>query len=135
MILYLVQIALGTQVREAIDSVAVVLGQEARDLWIGELGIEFYIHRTYSLVLLALHLYMAYLLIRKWSVEGQPVMLIKFIVILIAAEILTGALMAYFAIPAILQPLHLLVASLIFGAQFYLYCISTQNSSVRVKVS
>jgi cytochrome c oxidase assembly protein subunit 15 len=34
--------------------------------------------------------------------------------------ILTGAGMAYFAVPAFLQPLHLLLATVSFGMQFLL---------------
>ena len=36
-------------------------------------------------------------------------------------EICTGIVMAYFAIPAFLQPVHLLLASVVFGLQFYLF--------------
>ena len=43
------------------------------------------------------------------------------LVALIGLEILTGALMAYFAIPAFLQPIHLMVATVIFGILYYSY--------------
>ncbi|MEM8896014.1 MAG: COX15/CtaA family protein, partial [Bacteroidota bacterium] len=135
MVLYLIQIALGTQVREVIDQIAVVL-PSARDQWIGNLGMEFYIHRSYSLLILGVHLYLGYLLISGLSnYQGEAVFLIKSIIGLIVLEIATGALMAYFAIPSILQPIHLLVASVIFGAQFYLFCVSTESQKQRVKVT
>lgn len=39
---------------------------------------------------------------------------------LIGAEILSGVIMAYFAIPKVMQPIHLLLGSLIIGVQFLL---------------
>jgi cytochrome c oxidase assembly protein subunit 15 len=135
MILYLIQVGIGTQVRELVDQVAASLGQNARGLWIDELGVTFYIHRSYSLVILVLHIYMAYIMIRKMGLQNKDMILIKTIVLLIGLEILTGALMAYFAIPAILQPVHLVVASLIFGLQFYMFCILTFRPNLQPKVA
>lgn len=135
MILYLVQVGIGTQVRELVDQIAVSLGQSARGQWIDELGLTFYIHRSYSLVILVLHIYMAYVMVRTMGLHGKDLMLIKTIVLLIGLEILSGALMAYFAIPAILQPIHLVVASLIFGLQFYMFCILTFKSNLQPKVA
>lgn len=135
MVLYLAQVAIGTQVRESVDQVAIALGQNARAQWVEELGLTFYIHRSYSLVILTLHLYMAYVMIQTVGLRGKDLSLIKTIVVLIGLEILSGALMAYFAIPAILQPIHLLVASLIFGLQFYMFCVLTFKPNLKPKVA
>jgi cytochrome c oxidase assembly protein subunit 15 len=40
--------------------------------------------------------------------------------VLVLVEIATGISMAYFGIPAYLQPIHLLVGSIILGIQFFL---------------
>ena len=48
---------------------------------------------------------------------------IKFILILIIIEIIAGASMYYFAFPILSQPIHLLIAIIIFGLQFYWYLI------------
>ena len=135
MLLYLLQVGLGTQVRELVDQAAIALGPSARSEWIEHLGLTFYIHRSYSLVLLALHLYMAYLLIVKMNLYGTYVFQMKILLALIGLEILSGALMAYFAIPAILQPVHLVVASLIFGLQFYMFCVLRINPVPTPKVA
>ncbi len=134
MVLYLIQVAFGTKVREMVDQIA-ILFPDSREVWISELGIEFYLHRSYSIVILGIHVYLAYLLLEKAKISGTPILLIKFIVVLIALEILSGALMAYLAIPSILQPVHLLVASLIFGAQFYLFCVMTNPVKLMAKAS
>ena len=122
-VLYLGQIALGTQVREAIDEVAKALTESNRSEWIDALGLEFYIHRSYSIIILCLHIYIAYLVRKTSSLKVYGLDLFSVLVFLIVFEIATGAGMAYFSIPAFLQPIHLLVASLIFGLQFYLYCV------------
>src|SRR5690606_25463496 len=89
-----------------------------RSVWVDQLGAGFFIHRSYSLVLLLIHLYFIYAVYKysyrnshlfKWS---------QFLVLVIFFAIITGMAMGYFGIPAFLQPLHLLLGSLIIGVQF-----------------
>ena len=49
--LILIQIILGTQVREMVDVVALKLGNQERASWIESLGTVFYIHRTFFLAI------------------------------------------------------------------------------------
>ena len=48
--------------------------------------------------------------------------------VLIVSEILVGAGMAYFEVPRILQPIHLILAFMIVGLQFYIYL---KNSNIK----
>ena len=119
LILFTVQVVFGTQVRESIDSIASRLGQAARSVWVSELGLSFYIHRSFSIVILAAHGYFAFVVYRLFGQEP----IIRFVYVLVGlliVEVLTGTLMAYFAIPPVFQPIHLLLATLIFGVDFYL---------------
>lgn len=109
----LVQILFGTQVREAID---VVAASASRSEWISKLGAEFIIHRSFSWLVLFLHAALLFNL-RKTS-SSKAFSLWLFIVIL--ATILSGTGMAYAGVPAFLQPLHLLLATVCFGLQFLL---------------
>lgn len=132
MVIFLGQIFLGTQVRESIDLIAARIAD--RSEWIDELGLTFYIHRSYSLIILGLQVWMLRLLNLYQSEFVDLKRMFKVLLALIILEILTGAAMAYFAIPGFLQPLHLLVATLIFGAQFYTYLILKDLRSVnRIK--
>ena len=106
----LVQILMGTQVREAIDQVA----GESRDSWISNLGSEFIIHRSFSWIVLILHVG---LMVRLYKTEGLKSFALT-LILLILGTILTGMGMAYFAVPAFLQPVHLLLATVTFGMQF-----------------
>jgi cytochrome c oxidase assembly protein subunit 15 len=111
MAVLLVQILLGTQVREAIDQTAV---STIRAEWISHLGTEFLIHRSFSWIVLILHVG---LMVRLYKTEGLKSFALT-LILLILGTILTGLGMAYFAVPAFLQPLHLLLATVTFGTQF-----------------
>lgn len=111
-----VQILIGTQVREEVDTVAFEMNGSNRDLWVDQLGLSFNIHRSFSILLLALHLYMAYLIYKLK--DRRLNMMTNWMMVLLVTEIAFGVIMAYFAIPAFLQPLHLTIATLLFGVQF-----------------
>lgn len=113
LLLTTIQVVLGTQVREAIDLVATYA---ARSEWISNLGWTFLIHRSYSLLLLALHGYLFYLLMSSQGLKS----LTKWLLVIVGVEILSGALMSYFGVPAFIQPIHLLLGTLIVGVQYYL---------------
>lgn len=109
----LIQIVLGTQVREAIDRVAAIA---ARTQWIQEIHADLFIHRSFSWIVGGLHVILLWKLGKTSGLKTFPVALI----LLILGTILTGAGMAYFNVPAFLQPLHLLLATVTFGMQFML---------------
>ncbi len=117
--LFTVQIVIGTQVRESTDLVAHRLGEPGRADWIEQLGLTFYIHRSYSIIILLSHLYFASLAIRIMK-NSSFVFFIYSLILLLLFEIVTGVIMAYFAIPPAFQPVHLILATLIFGVDFYL---------------
>ena len=118
----LIQIVLGTQVREAVDVVARALGESVRNEWVGALGLPFYIHRSFSILIVGVHMWLIYVLYKHDEDNEQKLTnYIKFLFSLVVLEICTGIVMAYFAIPAFLQPVHLLLASVVFGLQFYLF--------------
>jgi cytochrome c oxidase assembly protein subunit 15 len=109
----LVQILLGTQVREAVDSVA---GTASRSEWLAAVGAPFIIHRSFSWIVLILH---AGLMLNLMKTQGLKPFTLG-VIVLILGTILTGAGMAYGDIPAWLQPVHLVLATLSFGMQFML---------------
>jgi cytochrome c oxidase assembly protein subunit 15 len=112
----IIQITLGTQIREAIDVIAMQLAD--RNLWIDQLGLSFYMHRSFSLVILALHSYIVFLLFKETSLmKSWAYLLLCFVI----TEVLTGVIMAYFAIPAFVQPIHLVLSTVIVGLQFWLW--------------
>lgn len=114
MILLVVQIVLGTQVREAIDVAASSL--LPRSSWIEASWTSFVVHRTFSWLIVVAHVVLLWKLLKS---EGSKILPYS-LAVLILTTILSGVGMAYFAIPAFLQPVHLTVASITVGLQFLL---------------
>jgi cytochrome c oxidase assembly protein subunit 15 len=118
--LMLIQVVLGTQVREGIDRVSFAMGNLLREEWIGRVGVVFLIHRSFSLVLLGLHV-LYFILAFKFSTRSTSLNNWNQVLLaLLVIEIASGVGMAYFGLPAYLQPIHLLFGSLILGVQFIL---------------
>ena len=115
-VLFSIQIAIGTQVREAIDVVAISL---ERSQWIENLSGTFYFHRTYSLVLLALCGYLIVLL-RQVSLPLFR-QLTNLLALCLVLSIGLGIVMAYFGVPAWAQPVHLVTGLLILGLQIWIF--------------
>ncbi len=123
------QIVLGTQVREAIDIVAADLSYALRETWVSRTGITFLIHRSFSLVLLVLHAWLLYLVLRNEHHSTLIRNIGKYVILLLVIEIISGVIMAYFSIPAFIQPIHLLLSTVSFGVLYYMYLVivNTKN--------
>lgn len=126
-ILLLVQILLGTQVREAVDGVADRLGEVQRFRWIDELDIRFYVHRSFSLVVLLCQLFWIVPVVKGLKNSNGIRNLATAIGGLLVLEILTGAIMAYFAVPSWAQPIHLTLAVVSLGIQFVVILFLYKN--------
>lgn len=114
MIVLLIQVFLGTEVRGSVD---VFINSLPRENWIKQLGMDFIIHRSFSwLVLLTNGIF--FFQIRK-TIALKTLSGAMFLLILCALA--TGVIMAYFNIPAVFQPLHLLFATACFGLQLMLF--------------
>lgn len=131
LVLSLVQILLGTQVREQVDVIARNLGEENRDLWFKHFGAGFYLHRTFSLLLLAVNGVLAASL---WKGAGPGPLRTGAValVVVILAEIAAGAGLYYLGMPAWLQPAHLVLGALLFGLQYFLFIAYRFASPSRV---
>ena len=127
LILSLIQIILGTQVRENMDEVIRILGYEARGEWIEQLGTKFYIHRSFSIVVFGANVLWFFRINRSVTERGILRQIISSCLVVLGAEILTGILMAYFGVPPFAQPLHLTMAILLIGLQFVLWLIMNSD--------
>ncbi|CAN5226388.1 hypothetical protein BH09BAC3_BH09BAC3_20560 [soil metagenome] len=114
MMVLMIQVFLGTQVRETLDRLAVSL---SRDQWIKNAGVDFIVHRTFSWIIMLIPI-VIWVKLRKTSAE-KSLTLVPFVLIL--SSVLTGTVMAYFAVPKFLQPIHLLLAFVTFGWFFQVF--------------
>lgn len=125
--LTMVQIILGTQVRQFVDHQIDLLGQNAKDIWLLNPSIEFYLHRSFSILVVLINLYLAYSIYQKKLGYSK----INWVLGLLFAEVITGVVMYYFYFPFASQPLHLILAAFLFGIQFYLVLEATKGKLSR----
>ncbi|MUP46308.1 heme A synthase [Gramella sp. BOM4] len=129
-ILTLIQVILGTQVRQFVDEQIRSLGYNAEELWLNDPDITFYIHRSFSILVLLLNVYLFWLNRNL----GLNLKKINIVVLLILLEVATGVAMYNFDFPFLSQPLHLVIASVLFGYQFYLL-MEARNAPEKIKKS
>ena len=111
----LFQIIIGTQVREFIDLQYEIYGPNKKNQWLNVPNFYFYFHRSFSILIVLLNFSLYYLIKSK----NYSSILIKKIGIVILLEILVGIIMFYLDFPFLSQPIHLLLATILFSYQFY----------------
>ena len=120
LIISIVQIVFGTEVREKIDAVAGHYQGGYRDDWISHAGSIVAQHREVAILVVLINI-LLFALIRngftRHSVQQQTM---SFVFLVIMLQVVTGVLLYYWALPPYAQATHILFASFIFGAQFYL---------------
>jgi len=120
LLLDIIQITIGTEVREKIDEYAAKLNGGSRQSWVNGANEILFNHKNIALCVIIVNVIL-YLLLKKYykrsSVQRQ---LMSTTFILIMLQIFAGVLLSYLGLPPIAQIAHVLLASLLFGAQFYL---------------
>ncbi|TMM53267.1 heme A synthase [Maribacter algarum] len=112
----LFQIIMGIQVRQYVDFQIDVLGEGMQTQWLQNPTVSFYIHRSFSILVVFINSFLAYR-IYKYSLGYNK---INWVMIILLVEIISGMAMYYLDFPFASQPLHLVLASLLFGVQFYM---------------
>ena len=113
----LIQIAMGTQVRQFIDAQVKLFGFENKNHSLMNPSFKFYFHRSFTIAIVLVNLGMFYIN----QLKNLGYTLVNWIVFLIFLEAITGVLMYYAEIPIGTQAIHLLAGALLFGLQFYLW--------------
>jgi len=116
----ILQIAFGTEVREKIDAVANHFQGGYRKDWITNAGEIFQHHRDIAILVLILNVALFALIRKGFNRHSIQQQLMSFTFLMITLQIVTGILLSYLALPPVAQAAHIVLASLIFGAQFYL---------------
>ncbi len=119
----LLQILLGTQIRQEIDTIAIEHQDTLRETWISELSWKFQWHRAGALVAVALNAVYSFLFIRKEGISSYVSQLLLMSNAVFFVEYLAGVGMVKWDIPYFIQPVHLMLASLAFGLQFYIWLL------------
>jgi len=130
----LLQVAMGTQVREAVDFIAHQNSSLDRQYWRESFPIIFYVHRSFSSLILFTNLWLAWQLYQQagQAADSSSRLWLRMaygLVGLVVTAILAGVSLDRLGFPAVAQPIHLLMANLIFGAQFFIYICLNYSSS------
>lgn len=117
----ILQVAMGTQVREMTDFIREAQGEELRSSWIEAMPWFFFVHRSFSALVLFANLWLARLLVNSLGWQHILTRLTFGMIAIICLAVLTGATLGHLGMPAFVQPTHLLAASLLFGLQFMIW--------------
>jgi cytochrome c oxidase assembly protein subunit 15 len=127
-VLTLIQVLMGTQVRQYVDSSKEQIGSNFFSLQ-GAETLLFYIHRSFSILVILFHLWI-YNRIRKH--HSSLLKTQQIILALIGISVLSGVIMYYFDFPFSTQPIHLVIASILFGFQIYIWLRSYRSTNKTV---
>ncbi|SHM94704.1 heme A synthase [Polaribacter sp. KT 15] len=119
----LIQIAMGTQVRQFIDEQVKLYGFENKNYSLMNPSFKFYFHRSFTIAIVLVNFGMLYLN----QIKNLGYKLVNWIVALIFIEVISGILMYYAEIPFGTQAVHLLAGAILFGLQFYLWLQSRKT--------
>ncbi|MEX0927979.1 MAG: COX15/CtaA family protein, partial [Balneolales bacterium] len=130
----LIQVAFGTQVREAIDAVSRSNPDLARALWLYNVGWIDQLHRSFSWIVLILSAALIYYH-RKAAISALPYTLSLAILALVLIQLVLGIGLAYLAMPPAFQVFHLWGASLLVGMEFLFILVVNEGRPVVEKHS
>ncbi|MBL1263416.1 COX15/CtaA family protein [Candidatus Methylomicrobium oryzae] len=131
----LLQVAMGTQVRETVDFLSHSANSIDRQFWREGFPIIFYVHRSFSSIILLTNLWLFWKLRRTLSRQSLLVRTGYVLLGLIVTAILAGVSLDRLGMPPVAQPIHLLMANLIFGVQFFLFIALRYSSGTGKQAS
>ena len=128
-VLLLIQIITGTEVRKFIDIKMELLNYTERERWFENITSTFSFHRSFSWAIIIVNS-LIYFYARK---SGLKLKIIHIVNSLIFFQISSGIIMYYFHFPFSSQPIHLLISTMIISIQFYfLLLYKTSKNAIKI---
>jgi cytochrome c oxidase assembly protein subunit 15 len=121
--LSVIQITLGTEVREAIDAVSKQLMYTQRDTWVSSAGKIFSYHRDLAIFVAIVNVLVYQIVNNKFGGRATELRLGNSILVVLLIQIASGLLLSNFALPPLMQVIHLVFSTVLFTLQFYLYLL------------
>lgn len=116
----IVQITIGTEVREEIDAISDKLHGEFREDWVGSVGDLFHDHRELAIWIFVINVVLYGMIRKNFTRQSLQQQIMSFSFLMVIIQIFTGYALSNWSLPPFAQAAHILFSSLIFGAQFYL---------------
>ncbi len=120
LLLIVVQVAIGTGVREEIDLIAASGDVPDRGEWLDRVGSVFNLHRSLAIVSGLIIVLLFFVVRSRFSPNTHQSRFTNWVLVLMVLQMVTAVILAYLDIPPFAQTAHLVLASLLFGAQYYL---------------
>jgi cytochrome c oxidase assembly protein subunit 15 len=130
-----IQVIGGTQVREQIDEISSSMNYRQKETWISQLGSIFVFHRIFSFIVMAANSYFLFMVSKRTESKNIFIKSAQYSLALLFFEFFLGVALAVFDIPAFIQPLHLLCATLIFGLQFFMLVVLYFSTDIKSRIS
>ncbi len=108
LIIIFIQSILGTMVRIYVDDVSKILHYEQRQTWLAAMPLAFLIHRSFSWIVLLSTIFIIIYCKKIIGIQKN----VYYLGANIFASMVTGIILFYLDMPAIAQPLHLLLATI-----------------------
>lgn len=125
LLMTLIQVVLGTQVRQFIDF-QTKSGITEASLWLSQPEVSFYFHRSFSIVIVLANLFL-YLRNKRLNLGYSK---INWVMLLLLLEVASGVIMYYNHFPFGSQAIHLVIASVLFGIQYYMILESKKTQTI-----
>ena len=130
LVLILIQSVLGTMVRMYVDEISRTLHYEQREAWLADSPVALLFHRSFSWLVLSAVLF------ATWYSKRVPAIK-KFmhrLTGIILLSMTTGIVLYYLDMPAMAQPLHLLLATLAVTQIIFLLLFTRNTTDLMNKV-
>lgn len=125
--LYLLfQLVLGVVLRQTFDAYADI----ARDTWVDEASLTFYVHRSSSLIYVLLT-FITWRITKDLSKDSYEWKNFKWLLVITILEVLSGAIMGYLDVPKSAQPVHVILSSILLLVQANLFFRIFWNRAVK----
>lgn len=130
-VITILQIVLGTEVRESVDSISKLLQFNDRNTWVGKVGEIFSYHRDLAILVAICNFVVYKMVIDRFSGKAWPLMTANYIMIVLIVQVASGFLLSYLALPPYAQAIHILFATLLFSLQYYLYLLVYRTATYK----
>ena len=121
--LTVIQIVLGTEVRENIDTISKALQFNARETWVSKVGNVFVYHRDLAILVTICNFVIYKMVIDRFSGKAWPLITANYLMLVLIVQLVSGLLLSYLGLPPYAQAIHVLFSMIMFSLQYYLYLL------------
>ncbi|PST84703.1 heme A synthase [Pedobacter yulinensis] len=122
-LLSIVQIVLGTEVREAIDAVSKSMTDLHRSTWVSKLGSIFDYHRDMAIAVVVANLIVYKMVRDRFNGRAEPLRMVNLVLLALLIQAGSGLALSYLGLPPVAQAVHILFSTVLFSIQYYLYLL------------